>query len=138
MKWVLVLSLAAVLLMGCGITSASGVATTPEQVHAAWVDAIRNNDRTTLLNLAAEMDFKTTFVDDNVRSLQDKLRGTTYGKLQSVDVQPPVDDGATKLGISIWRFEKYPVCYGTSMAQSDGVWKVTRWGVLVEQCKGVK
>jgi len=138
MKWLLVLCLAAVLLIGCGITSASGVTTTPEQVHAAWVEAMKNNNRDALLSLAAEMDFKTAFVDDNLRSLQDKLRGTTYGKLQSVDVQPPVDDGAGKLGVSVWRFEKRPVCYGTSMAQSDGVWKVTSWGVVVERCKGVK
>jgi hypothetical protein len=146
MKWMLILTLASVLLGGCGGTaatvdggsaSAPSTATTPEQVHRAWVDAIRNNNRAVLLLLTAEMDFKTSFVDDNLRSVQDHLRGTVDGTLQSIDVRPVTDDSVGKLGVSVWRFAKRPICYGTFMAVSDGVWKVIRWGIVPQQCKGI-
>ena len=131
----------ATLLVGCGGNSggsAPSAATTPEEVHSAWVDAMKANNRDALLSLAADMQYKTSFVDDNLRPLQDRLRAAKDGKLQSVDVRAPTDDGAGKIGVSVWKFEKHTACYRTVLSAVNGVWKVSSWGVMYQCPADVK
>jgi hypothetical protein len=138
---VLILALASLLLVGCGGNSggsAPNTATTPEQLHSAWVEAIKANNRDALLALAADMEFKTNLVDDNLRPLQERLRAAKDGQLQSVDVRSPTDEGAGKIGVSVWKFEKHTACYRTVLSAVNGVWKVSSWGVMYACPAGVK
>ena len=131
----------ATLLASCGGNSGGSVpdaATSPEQVHSAWVEAMKANNRDALLALAADMEFKTNFVDDNLRPLQERLRAAKDGKLQSVDVRSPTDEGAGKIGVSVWKFEKHTACYRTVLSAVGGIWKVSSWGVMYECPADVK
>src|SRR5262245_47191971 len=121
-RLIVTLVLTSLLIVGCGsnsttsappggdsaasgaISSGPTTATTPEQVHSAWIEAIQGNNRDALLALAADMEYKTAFVDDNLKALQDHLRSEKDGKLQSVDVRAPTDEGAGKIGVSVWKF----------------------------------
>jgi hypothetical protein len=87
--------------------------------------------------MAAEMDYKSAFVDGELRRMQDTLRAAKDGPLAQVTFQPVVDEGSGKLGVSVWHFARRPVCYGTSLVSSNGSWKVSSWGIVVAACKGI-
>lgn len=120
------------------VSSAPGAATTPEQVHTTWVEAMKANNRDALLTLAADTEYKTAFVDDNLKSLQDRVRSQKDGSLQSVQIRAPTDDGAGKIGVSVWRFAKHTSCYRTELATKNNVWRVTSWGVMYQCPADVK
>ena len=144
---VVLICLLAGLLAGCGVSStkatntssgAPGTATTPEQVHTTWVEAMKANNRDALLTLAADMEYKTAFVDDNLKSLQDRVRSEKDGSLQSVQIRAPTNDGAGKIGVSVWKFAKHTSCYRTELATKNDVWRVTSWGVMYQCPADVK
>ena len=110
--------------------------TSPEAVHAAWVGAMRGNDRDTLRSLAAPMEFQTAFVDDNLTSVQDIISSQKFGALQGVDIQPVTDAENGKIGISVWTFADHTSCYRTTMTNEAGAWKVRNWGT-VKRCPDV-
>lgn len=114
-------------LAGCGKS-----ANTPASVHNAWVEAIRRNDRDMLFALAADGEYRTAFVDDNLNALQDRLRSEKDGSLQSVEIQDITSDGGSANGISRWRFVARTACYRTVLALAHGAWKVTSWGVMYQ------
>ena len=118
------------LLSGCGqqITSQ-----TPEQVHAAWVQAMQQGDRTAALALAAEQPFQTALVDERLRALHDKMAAAASptGPLQSIEVRGVDDDGQQKVGISIWHFAQRTECYRTVLTATPSGWKVIGWGTLL-------
>jgi maltose-binding protein MalE len=135
------------LLAGCGGSStettttssgSSNTATTPEQVHTAWVEAMKANNRDALLSLAADTEYKTAFVDDNLKSLQDRVRSHKDGSLQAVEIRAPTDDGAGRIGVSVWKFAKHTSCYRTELAARGDVWRVTSWGVMYQCPTDVK
>jgi hypothetical protein len=118
------------LLSGCDRQATSQ---TPEQVHAAWVQAMQQGDRTTALALAAEQPFQTAFVDERLRAIHDKMTAASSpaGSLQSVEVRGVTDDGQQKIGISIWHFEQRTECYRTVLTATAVGWKVLGWGTLL-------
>jgi hypothetical protein len=123
----------ALMLAGCGGSGAAPIPSTtdtPEAVHAGWVKAMQENDRNALLTLAAEQQFKEAFVDDNLGPLRSFVNAGKYGALVKVEAQPLTDDGASKIGVSVWIFEKRSECYRTILAAQGGAWKVTSWGVM--------
>jgi hypothetical protein len=99
---------------------------------------MRENDRATLLALAADVDFKTAFVDDNLRPLQSILRSSKYGALQGVDILPLADEGKGKIGLSVWKFEQHVSCYETELTPAGGSWKVMGWGAKLHCPPDVK
>lgn len=64
--------------------------------------------------------------------------GSAEAACPAVDVRAPIDNGVGKLGVSVWRFAKRPVCYGTSLIASDAGWNVASWGIVVAACTGVQ
>jgi hypothetical protein len=120
-----------VLLSACGPTA---TAQTPEDVHAGWVQALRENDREALLNLAADSEFRETTVDGYLTRMQDYLThgytalGVNGGAFQSVDVLTIADAGQGKTGFSRWRFERVEICYVTTLTATKTGWKVLSWG----------
>lgn len=120
------------LLTGCSGTNATSQ--TPEDVHAQWIAALQSNNRSALLNLAAEQDFKTSFVDDSVRRMQDYIANgyetgyVTGGAFQGVDVLELTDIGQGKTGWSRWRFADLSICYATTLTPTETGWRVLDWG----------
>jgi hypothetical protein len=130
-RWMLIIILLVGTLGGCG----RGISTsqTAEDVHAQWVQAMRQNDRATLLRLAAELQFKESFVDASLRRVHDKMMAASSptGRLQDVDINGVTDDGQQKVGVSVWRFTKRTDCYRTEMTPTDAGWKVSGWGTML-------
>jgi hypothetical protein len=121
-------------LAGCGGTTPAAPAQpatdTPEAVHEGWVKAMQENNRNALLALAADQQFKEVFVDDNLKPLRSFVNTGKYGALVKVETQPLTDDGDSKIGVSVWIFEKRSECYRSILAAQGGLWKVTSWGVM--------
>jgi hypothetical protein len=131
-RWILIV-MGLLLLAGCG---GSGGATSqaPEEIHARWVEALRANDRQTLIDLAAETEYKAAAVDQTLNRMQDYIKngyvamGVQGGPLQGVDVLPLQDSGQGKTGYSLWRFASACICYAAELIPTDAGWKVRSWG----------
>lgn len=141
-RGVVLIVFGALLLAGCGGGAPSAapvqpMTDTPEAVHAGWVTAMQENNRDALLVLAAEQSFKAAFVDDNLKPLRSFLNAGKYGALLKVETRSLTDDGASKIGVSVWTFERRTDCYRTILVIQDGAWKVTSWGVMA-QCAGTR
>jgi hypothetical protein len=130
-------ALLALLAIGFGLglgACGNSTAAAPEDVHAAWVQALRNNDRQTLLSLAAESPYREVTVDQTLATMQDYVRngystvGVDGGALQGVDVLPLAEQGQGKVGYSRWRFEAVTICYATELTPTDAGWRVLQWG----------
>lgn len=125
------LSLAALLLTACGTAA---TAQTPEDVHATWVQALRDNDRETLQSLAVDDTFREATVDGYLTLMQDYLTrgyaamGVNGGAFQGVDVLSVADAGQGKTGYSRWRFERTTICYAATLTATESGWKVLSWG----------
>jgi hypothetical protein len=136
-RGVFLILFAALMLAGCGgggapsTAPAQSATDTPEAVHAGWVAAMQENNRDALLALAADMEFKAAFVNDNLGPFQSNLQPNgCHGPIRNVELLPLTDDGQGKIGVSVWTFEKRSACYNTKLTASGGVWKVTSWGVM--------
>src|SRR5437870_11609232 len=70
-RWMLIIILLVGTLGGCG--RGTSTSQTAEDVHAQWVQAMRQNDRATLLRLAAELQFKESFVEASLHRVHDKM-----------------------------------------------------------------
>lgn len=130
------LVLAAVLVAGCGGNASTSAPTSAEAVHAAWVAGLQHNDRQALLQLADAGGLTSIFVDTELNRMREIVQTAKDGPLQSVEVRALVDAGAGKEGLSLWHFAQKTVCYQATLAEQGGAWKVTRWGIVVEHCKG--
>jgi hypothetical protein len=122
-------------LTGCGAASNSTRATAaPETVHAQWVQALRDNDRATLLALAAESPHRESMVDQTLARMQDYVRngyvgvGVEGGTLQGVDVLPLQRNGQGATGLSRWRFATVTICYAAALTPTNDGWRVRDWG----------
>jgi hypothetical protein len=136
--WAALSLLFACLLAGCGSQQTSQ---TPETVHATWVQALRDNDRTTLIELAADSEFKVSTVDGVLARMQDYIHkgyvagGVEGGAFEGVDVLALEDGGQGKTGFSRWRFATVEICYAASLTPSAAGWKIVSWGQRLE-CPG--
>jgi hypothetical protein len=110
------------MLAACG---ASGDTRSPAEVHTAWIDALRANDRQAAQALLA--DDTTVGVDQALEQAQYlvTLAVPQTGRLQSVDVEAPVVQGAGQVGRSIWRLERLTSCFHTTIAETPAGWRVT-------------
>jgi hypothetical protein len=129
-RWMLIVL--GLLLASCGGSSSASQA--PEETHARWVEALRANDRQTLLSLAAETEYTAATVDQLLNRMQDYIKhgyvatGVQGGALQGVDVLPVEDSGQGKTGYSLWRFASAQICYAAELIPTDAGWKVRSWG----------
>jgi hypothetical protein len=133
--WLLSVS---VLLLVLGVVSACGQGDAiadpgPEAVHAAWVAAMRANERDVARDLVASMGgSEAVFVDTALSRMQHILRdqsnGTiATGPLLGVDTLPLQDAGQGKVGTSVWRWEQQTWCWETQLVAEEGRWKVAGW-----------
>lgn len=119
------------LLAGCG---GGQPAMSPAELHTAWIAALRGNDRQAAQNLIASD--SSVDVDRALEQAQYLVTLDTpqTGRLQAVDVEAPVTQGAGAVAISIWRLERLTSCFRTTLAQIDDGWKVTGWDERESDC----
>lgn len=119
------------LLTGCGGGQQS---MSPAEVHTAWIAALRGNDRQAAQALVArDAGLDVDRALDQAQYLV-TLDTPQTGRLQAVDVEEPVTQGAGEVAISIWRLEHLTSCFRTTLAQTDDGWKVTGWDERESDC----
>lgn len=129
------LVLSVVGLVGCR-AGGTAPAQSPEDVHAAWVNALRNNDRQAALAvMGVHGELGDAFAGQMLNQTQSMIanqrnRVRELGPLEGVDILPVVDRGAGKIGYSCWRFQQVTLCYGTMLAADGDQWGVTDWGTV--------
>lgn len=114
----------------------------PADVMNQYVTAMRNLDRTAVSALTADMDFKASEVDANLRSMGEMLappdpnaQGATGGKLSKVMITKIVPVGQQQQGYSVWTFARRELCYRATMTQTAQGWRVLKWGVTTQACR---
>lgn len=110
------------LLTGCG---AGRDTRSPEEIHTTWIAVLRANDRQAAQALLA--DDATVAVDWALEQAQYLMTidSAIAGRLQTVDVEVPVAQGAGHVGRSIWRMERLTSCFHTTIAETPAGWRVT-------------
>lgn len=130
-RWLALVLALLVALAGCGGGSAT---MSPAEVHAAWIEALRGNDRQAAQALVAG----DSGVDVD-RALEQAqylvtLDSPQTGRLQAVDVEAPVAQGVGQVATSVWRLERLTSCFRTTLAQTDKGWQVTGWDERESDC----
>jgi hypothetical protein len=131
---VLVLALA-VFSAGCGGAAGNDAAAprTADEVHQAWVQAIRAGDGDAALALTdPELPQRETFAREAVNRMQDYLTSpvSPTGALQDVTVAPVSDD----VGRSVWQFAQKRWCYRAELISRAERWYISRWGQTSVDC----
>lgn len=130
MRRLLVICALGVLIVGCGREASNS----PEETHAAWVTALRANDRgaaQALLTPDAEVR-----VDRALAQAQYLVGHGAEGAgvLVAVDVEPPRAKGEGQVGRSVWRLERLNSCFETTLARTEAGWRVTGWAERQTDC----
>lgn len=101
----------------------------PEELHRAWVAALQENDRQTLLTLA-DASIPSAYIDSRLNHTYPLTQGKSdaHGAFNGVEVLTIVNQGKGKEGYSLWHFAKRKSCYGLEMAETADGWRVTQWG----------
>lgn len=131
MRFFPILSILLLILTGCASLAHPQ---TPTDVHMAWITALRANDRQAAQALLAT-DAAVT-VDHALEQAQylETLDAPQTGRLEAVDVEPPVAQGAGHVATSIWRLEKLTSCFRATMAQTPQGWRITDWSEFQTNC----
>ena len=111
-----------------------------EEAHAAFLLALRNNDRAGVLRLTVD-DQQAQRADTFLQTIQRYLYSTategpyaTGGKLLDVRVTGIEARGAGKRGWSAWQYAKKKVCHVADFAQTPAGWRVTDFTITTEAC----
>lgn len=105
-----------------------------EQVHAAWIMALRFNNREQALALLADMEFKTAEVDGALDMVRREMRraggnGETGGNLAVVQPVRMEDQGNGKQAWSSWTYAGQTFCHRTDLSQTPAGWRVTAFNL---------
>ncbi len=124
-------------LVACGGQSSR----TAEQVHTAWLEALRNNDREQVLMLLAETQGKEIHAHAALTVIQNEMHRPVGqfgfgGPLLSVRALTMEDRGAGKLGWSRWQYAKEERCHRTDLSQTPQGWRVVNFNLAnPEDCR---
>ncbi len=134
-RYIALIGLLVVVLAGCGGTSSqeasspqatpTAAALTPDQVHEQWVDALRGNNRQAAIDLSVPE--LQPYVDRPLSYIQTSLTSPVLAGLQNLTINPVSEQGAGRIGRSIWKYTKKTECFQTSLALVKGVWRVANW-----------
>lgn len=132
MRRLLPLLALALVLAGCG-THAQATQS-PAEVHTAWITALRANDRQAAQALLAND--AAIGVDRALEQAQYLVTLDTpqTGRLQAVDVVPPVAQGKGQLAQSIWRLDRLTSCFRATLAETPVGWRVIDWAEYQTDC----
>lgn len=134
-------------LSGCAASSTEiGInRTDPTAVNAAWVAAVRDNDREAAAALydAGSAEANSYNINNYLTSMADNIHPVgkprfNYGAFQAAEALDVQDVGAGKRAFSRWVFANSTLCYVADLSLSDGAWTVTSWGftTATENCDG--
>ena len=106
-----------------------------EQVHAAYLVALRNNNREQVLALTVD-DQQAIRADEALRMVQSYMYSTTTtgpyatgGNLSDVRVVKIEDQGTVTHAWSLWQYARKAVCHETALTQTSQGWRVTEFYV---------
>lgn len=104
---------------------------TPEQIHSAYLKALRLNDRATLKQLTDPDGQTSAIVSARLKAMQYEMspsNPTTGGGLATIQVLRVVDDGGGKRGYSRWVYARTAICHEALLSQdAEGGWLVSDW-----------
>jgi hypothetical protein len=137
-------ALLAALLAACGsATGSASPSTSADEVHTQWVEALRDNDRQAALAVRADgtSELIAAEVDQILRETQQEIssgqiiyyNGENFGEFQQVTTLPVRENGAGRVGVSVWSYSEQPMCYRTTLAETSEGWRVTQWGAMQKQ-----
>jgi hypothetical protein len=132
--------LLALVITACAASDgATATLRTPEQVHDAWITALRGNNREQALVLAADIEFKTDTVDGSLAMIQrekDRITGdgATGGNLAAVRAIKMEERGAGRRAWSLWQYASRSICHQTDLTQTTQGWRVVDFNVTTEGC----
>ena len=123
------------LLMACGGQTPRSA----EQVHAAWLEALRNNDRERALALLADTPAKEIHLHAALTMIQNEMHRPVGqfgfgGPLLSVRATHMEDRGAGKQGWSRWQYAKEEMCHVTDLSQTPQGWRVVDFNLTTQAC----
>ncbi len=129
----LLLVLAACAGDGSAASARSGADVAPqavEEVHAAFLAALRENDREHVLALTVE-DQQALRADEFLQRVQAFMYSTTTegphatgGNLSAVQVTAIEQRGAVTHAWSLWQYTRKAVCHETQLTQTPRGWRV--------------
>ncbi|NTV65695.1 MAG: hypothetical protein HGA65_19480 [Oscillochloris sp.] len=100
---------------------------TPAEIHVAWIAALRANDRQAAqVLLAPDAAVRVDRALEQAQYLV-TLDVPQTGRLQAVDVDPPIAQGAGQVANSVWHLEKLTSCFRATLAETPNGWKITDW-----------
>ena len=110
-----------------------------EQVHAAWLEALRDNNREQALALVVDTPFKDVQAQSALTMIQNEMRRPVStsglgGKLLSVRATRMEARGAGKQGWSRWQYANEEMCHVTDLAQTKDGWRVTDFNLTTKDC----
>ena len=101
-----------------------------EEVHAAFLAALRENDRTEVLALTVD-DQQALRADEFLQRVQAYIYSTTTegphatgGNLSAVRVTGLEERGAVTHAWSLWQYTRKAVCHETQLTQTPHGWRV--------------
>ena len=124
-------------LVACGGQSGPS----PEQVHIAWLQALRDNDREQALELFADMPGKDIEVAAALTMIQNEMHRPLGqfgygGKLLSMRALTTEMRGAGRVGWSRWQYAKEERCHRTDLSQAPKGWRVVDFNLAnPEDCR---
>ena len=131
-------------LAGCGRQRAPAPAvaapTSPEEVHAAFLAALRANDREQVMTLTVD-DQQAARAETWLRMIQTYMHSTTTegphatgGNLSAVEVVKLDDRGVARRGWSRWAYARKTICHVADLTQTSQGWRVTSFHTTTEAC----
>lgn len=132
MRYRLILLVLPLVLVGCETHTTTRQ--TPAEVHAAWITALRTNDRQAAQALLAAD--AVVGVDRALAQAQYLVTLNTpqTGRLQAVDVEPPETQGQGQVARSIWRLDRLTSCFRATLAETADGWRVIDWTEYQTDC----
>jgi hypothetical protein len=125
------MALALTLLAAC---AAQPSAASPTAVHAAWIAALRTNDRATAQQLLAPA--AAISVDQALAQAQYLVLLDTpqTGRLQRVDLPDATAQGAGFTAVSVWQLDRLTSCFRTTLVEHQNSWRVADWAEFQTDC----
>jgi hypothetical protein len=131
MRVYVLMALALTLMSAC---AAHPSTPSPTAVHAAWIAALRANNRTAAQQLVVPE--AAPIIDRALAQAQYLVVLDTpqTGRLQRVDLHDATAQGAGFTAVSVWRLDRLTSCFRTTLVEHSSRWRVAEWTEFQTDC----